>query len=146
MLRAESLPCCKKYVSSLFFKIWINNIHYFLLYTIFYARALLQGIWMRVSCHHARALLPGTQRNYLNHIGHFVESLSSEDVALIRIERCLGVNSPACMCILKVSLVEIIGSNYRLLDISLCSELLLHISYNMAHGKYHMITHACHGI
>ena len=29
MLRAESLPCCKKYVSSLFFKIWINNIHYF---------------------------------------------------------------------------------------------------------------------
>ena len=62
MLRADDLPCCKKYVSSLFFKIWINDIHYFLLYTIFYASALLQGIWTRVSCHHARALLPGTRR------------------------------------------------------------------------------------
>ena len=61
-------PVVKKYVSSLFFKIWINNIHYFLLYTIFYARALLQGIWTRVSCHHARALLPGTSNTSHSHI------------------------------------------------------------------------------
>ena len=40
MSRAENIPCCKKYVSSLCFKIWINNIHYFLLYTIFYAMQL----------------------------------------------------------------------------------------------------------